>query len=153
ALTFNLPDYSDPSQFSYPNNPAPVPAWPATDAQAIVENSACLAIVLELLGSLDELASNEKNIATVTWVPNPQNLTPNVPVIVDGWGTPLMYDFAPGNPGNSVQPGPNLAQTRLAFWVYRLRQQAALAFPAKYPGAPGQANSDPDDPDFLLQNL
>jgi prepilin-type N-terminal cleavage/methylation domain-containing protein len=101
--------------------------------QRTFENSGCLATVFEHLGSLDELASNEL-------VDGNQD---GILEIVDGWGTPLMYDRFP----LTTQ---NYDAVKFAFLSNFELTRAKLAFPAKFPPAP---NSDPDDPEGLLVGL
>jgi prepilin-type N-terminal cleavage/methylation domain-containing protein len=139
-------DYTNPAVFAYPTNASPNPPWPSSNAQAIEENSSCLLIVFNLLGSKDELSSGEIGASTTLIPLNSQSTTPQV--LTDGYGTPMMYDLAPGNPLGS---GPS--QGRLNYWFNILGARAALAFPAKYPTPSPNANVDVDDPESLLAAL
>jgi prepilin-type N-terminal cleavage/methylation domain-containing protein len=114
------------------------PYPPTRPDQLIAENGGCLALVFEHIGSLDELAPNELSDTNgFGGVPD------GIREIVDGWGTPLMYDRFPVT-------SPNYDVVKLAFWNNFMLTRARLAFPAKFPTAGPQ--TDPDDPEKLLSD-
>jgi prepilin-type N-terminal cleavage/methylation domain-containing protein len=118
-----------------PTTPPPPPLPPSPPQQLIAENSGCLATVFEHLGGLDELAANEL-IDTNGY----NGVADGILEIVDGWGTPIMYDRFPVT-------SPMYDSVKFNFWQNIMLPRAKLAFPAKFTIA-----TDPDDPEKLLSD-
>jgi prepilin-type N-terminal cleavage/methylation domain-containing protein len=123
------------SRWPYWGDPNPPP--PASIDQAVAQNSAILAVMYELQGSLDDLTSAEVQDTNLPGAP-----ADGAPEICDGWGTPIVF-FRWGNVTGGPAPAAPFAHPLL-------RGRAMQAFPAKFASA--AAARDSDDPEGLLRN-